>query len=503
MRRCRGLSQLQCVPWRGLAESNPTSQLAAKKSSSSYYNVLRSRMEGISSMYAKKSTNLPGSKRAFSVAINDYDAQYDTISYTGKAYDDDNDDVQSGKKLNSSHRHCDTCACEDQTYIQSLDDLSKGEKDDDHNHDSDESEHVCRDLYLTTKMPLPPPLPEPKYSFHRRILPSSLIQLSSPEGKILFQESLLSGMAESFFPLSEQFMNQADPAYCGVTSLIMILNAFGIDPNVRWKGGWRWYGSEDFILEMCCIDKERVRRAGILMEEYQSLGRCQGLKVIMKRPMSPEESTTANGHNGSILNNNHLKNIKQEKHFTIDDFREDIISMVKRPPIFEREVISSTTSQTKLENKDLKTSMVDNVDDGGFIVVSFSRSSLGQTGDGHFSPIAAYHEATDKCLVLDVARFKYSPYWVSVSDLFDATLPNDVMTNKSRGWFLNFPVNANSLSMNNAKYKSVAEKRSRYKGSKTTHEAKRPVDIVPVVGDGKVSCPVDRIKVKYCMVSRN
>ena len=42
-----------------------------------------------------------------------------------------------------------------------------------------------------------------------------------------------------------------------------------------------------------------------------------------------------------------------------------------------------------------------------FIITSFARSSLKQTGDGHFSPIAGYHEESDSVLILDVARFKY------------------------------------------------------------------------------------------------
>ena len=37
--------------------------------------------------------------------------------------------------------------------------------------------------------------------------------------------------------------------------------------------------------------------------------------------------------------------------------------------------------------------------------------ALLQTGDGHFSPVAGYHAGTDSVLVLDVARFKYPPYW--------------------------------------------------------------------------------------------
>ena len=37
---------------------------------------------------------------------------------------------------------------------------------------------------------------------------------------------------------------------------------------------------------------------------------------------------------------------------------------------------------------------------------------LGQTGDGHFSPIGGYDAASDQVLLLDVARFKYPPHWV-------------------------------------------------------------------------------------------
>lgn len=41
-----------------------------------------------------------------------------------------------------------------------------------------------------------------------------------------------------------------------------------------------------------------------------------------------------------------------------------------------------------------------------YLVVSYSRKELLQTGDGHFSPIGAYDVASDMVLVLDTARFK-------------------------------------------------------------------------------------------------
>ena len=64
----------------------------------------------------------------------------------------------------------------------------------------------------------------------------------------------------------------------------------------------------------------------------------------------------------------------------------------------------------------------------------YSRSSLGQTGSGHFSPLGAYDPDSDRLLVLDVARFKYPPHWVTVSDLWEAMKGVDSDTGNSRGY---------------------------------------------------------------------
>lgn len=73
-------------------------------------------------------------------------------------------------------------------------------------------------------------------------------------------------------------------------------------------------------------------------------------------------------------------------------------------------------------------------------MVCYTREVLGQTGAGHFSPIGGrdlcgnelffdpmpivrgYDEETDSILIMDVARFKYPPHWVPLTDLTDAML---------------------------------------------------------------------------------
>ncbi|KAG0167399.1 hypothetical protein DFQ29_000425 [Apophysomyces sp. BC1021] len=71
-----------------------------------------------------------------------------------------------------------------------------------------------------------------------------------------------------------------------------------------------------------------------------------------------------------------------------------------------------------------------------FMVISFSRKTLGQTGDGHFSPIGAYNPATQMVLVLDTARYKYPSYWCSIETLYESMKPLDKETGRPRGYFL-------------------------------------------------------------------
>ena len=158
----------------------------------------------------------------------------------------------------------------------------------------------------------------------------------------MFASGLAAGTHESYFPLVEQFMTQSSPPYCGLTTLAMMLNSLNIDPNQRWQGGWRWF-NEDMLLGNCCKPRSEVEQDGMTMDEFAGIARCHGAVV---------ECTRAS--EGGV-----------------DAFREQVIEAVSSPS-------------------------------APLLAASFSRAPLGQTGDGHFSPIAGYDAATDHLLVLDV-----------------------------------------------------------------------------------------------------
>ncbi|KAJ2138741.1 hypothetical protein IW136_003039 [Coemansia sp. RSA 678] len=216
------------------------------------------------------------------------------------------------------------------------------------------------------------PPSSPKVTFYRRELPEDLVSFTSADGRKLFKESLNTGYAEGYFNLAGNFTVQSEPAYCGPSSLAMVLNALEVDPGRRWKGVWRWYSDE--LLESCRTESD-LKANGITFDQFLCLASSHA-QVIAKR------GTTASR----------------------EEFVRDIKYVTQRDDVF--------------------------------MVLSFARAAMGQTGDGHFSPIGAFHEGSNQALVLDSARYKYPSWFGDVDRLYDSLQPVDPETNLPRGYFL-------------------------------------------------------------------
>lgn len=212
--------------------------------------------------------------------------------------------------------------------------------------------------------------------FYMRRLPESCVDFGSQEGRALFESALASGGLEIFFALMPQFQTQNEPAYCGLATLAMCLNTLRVDPGRIWKGVWRWY--DESLLD-CCKDLNDVQREGITLEEFVCLGKCNGVDMASHR---------------------------------VEAYCLDTFSTL-------REVIRDSCGRTD-----------------AVVAATYSRKTLGQSGDGHFSPIGGYDARSDMVLLLDVARFKYPPHWVPLPLLYEAMLRHDNATGKPRGWVL-------------------------------------------------------------------
>jgi glutathione gamma-glutamylcysteinyltransferase len=196
---------------------------------------------------------------------------------------------------------------------------------------------------------------------------------------------------KSFYHLIQQHSTQAEPAYCGISTLAISLNAFSLDPRQSWKGTpWRWY---DENLLNCCVPLETIQKTGITLPTFACLAKCQGVLVTVHYAQDVSE----------------------------DDFRDAV----------RQAFLETTTASNDNDDND------DNDDKNHLehiLVVSYDRSILKQTGTGHFSPIAAYDSASDSVLILDTARFKYGVHWVSLRLMFQAMQTIDPDTQKSRGF---------------------------------------------------------------------
>ena len=209
-------------------------------------------------------------------------------------------------------------------------------------------------------------------SFHGRTLPGHLTSLESPEGQTVFQESFLRGNARNFFPLITNFASQSDVSMCGPASLAMVLNALKLDPMRVWRRPWRWWSDEMFA---CCDGSlQAMKSSGVTLEFFDRIARSQhGITVETRIALGMEE--------------------------------------------FREALRKSCSSEANVH-----------------VIVSFGREALGQTGIGHFSPVAALHPEKDLALILDVARFKYPPYWVKIEELYEAMKGIDPVTGKPRGY---------------------------------------------------------------------
>jgi len=208
-------------------------------------------------------------------------------------------------------------------------------------------------------------------------LPAGLTDLSSEEGEKFFLES---SAHEAYFPISANFVTQKTQAYCGVASIVMVLNALHTPaPTTPEYQPYHTFTQDNLLDEHTdtILPREVLARQGMTLDQ---LGALLGL-----HPAAIEVHHAEDGG--------------------LEAFR--------------------SSARDYLAAKD------------HFVIVNYLRKSIGQERGGHISPLAAYDAKSDRFLILDVARYKYPPVWVTASDLFAAMNTTDASNNnKTRGYVL-------------------------------------------------------------------
>ena len=195
-------------------------------------------------------------------------------------------------------------------------------------------------------------------SFDPQPLPPALIALSTTEGRVLTENAASADLQ----PLAAAFEAQQRPAYCGVASAAIVLNA------LRRTRTTQSAVIDDWMTTL------RVSLGGMTLDELAALLARHGTAV----------------------------DVVHAETQTLDVFRSRLRDNLGRS--------------------------------GDYVLVNYQRSALNQRPGGHISPVAAYSEASDRFLVLDVAAHRYPAVWVRSADLWAAVDTVDPASGRTRGF---------------------------------------------------------------------
>jgi hypothetical protein len=210
-----------------------------------------------------------------------------------------------------------------------------------------------------------------------RPVPDELLRLDTPQGqRLLFRSTARA----AFLPLASVFETQRSQTYCGVASLVMVLNALELPaPTASEYGAHRIFTQRNVLNGRTdvVVSERRVARRGMLLAEVAKVLEVYGATVDLHQATSSSAGA----------------------------FRELAARYLSEP--------------------------------GHHVIVNYSRPSLGQDGAGHTSSLGVYNAETDRFLILDVARYKSPAIWVSSDHLFAAmAVPKSPGSIQSRGFLL-------------------------------------------------------------------
>lgn len=200
-------------------------------------------------------------------------------------------------------------------------------------------------------------------AYSLKALPDNLINFVSPNSLTMSKDSF----NVNTLRFLSNFTTQKTTTYCGVASLVILLNSSDLTPpSDSTHVPYYYFSQEDFFTDTVkqIVTPEVVAQKGITLTQLNQIVHAYGLK---------SEVVYANDIDVSQL----------------------------------REKLKQAFAQNK------------------GVIINFLRTKLGLEGGGHHSPLAAYDKKNDRFLVLDVARYKYPAFWVSTEQLWQALYTQD------------------------------------------------------------------------------
>lgn len=203
---------------------------------------------------------------------------------------------------------------------------------------------------------------------------SSLVMLASEEGQSRLQEALQEPSCYGHASVVKAWYMQRGMTTCGLASLAIVLSSAG-----------EVFVDEDDVLSLVehaadVPDRELVNRRGLTLAELEAIASAMPSRI----------RAAHRSHAG-------------------------IGAETRTPETFRRTLVQALTS------KDIR------------VVLNYNLGDLGAADlHGHFSPVAAYHDATDSLLICDT-WWTTEPMWAPLEKVFLATIGLDSDSKEPRG----------------------------------------------------------------------
>ena len=113
-------------------------------------------------------------------------------------------------------------------------------------------------------------------------LPDSLTGFSTHDGEVDFAES---DAREAYFPLASNFLTQKTQSYCGVASIVMVLNALGVPaPAVPEYTPYRTFTQDNVLSERTdvVLPRETLARQGMTLDQIGGILATQPVKAEVR-----------------------------------------------------------------------------------------------------------------------------------------------------------------------------------------------------------------------------
>lgn len=230
-------------------------------------------------------------------------------------------------------------------------------------------------------------------------LPANMVDLRSEEGQARL---LQCSYCEDYPALATAYLTQATQTFCGLASTTMVLNADA--ESRKWRPVTQPYKPFNFYTQCNLLNDEVREHIDVAKVLNEGMELNEIFFVVNNQPSVVKaycQHATSAQNKGELPASDAPHNCGVDQDY--DTFMKTITKALNTPR--------------------------------HYVIANFAGAPSPDRG-GHFSPIAAYHKASDSFLIMDVARYKYPPFWIGSKDLWQAMQKIDSGSGKARGYII-------------------------------------------------------------------